>query len=393
MGGFGTGSDGDVTISSNSQINSYGMINAITDAKTFTISSWSNGTYTPAIGSEVMIHITAPRSTDSANYPLVGLYTFRKIESLDGTNVTLNKEIDITNGDDFTLSSSLLETYYVQVITVPNFASLTVNADTTINPLTWGTSTGGGIVAFRCTGDCTINGNILTHGYGAARYDLQQMTHSKIIDRFLFNNGGGIFITCGGIFTTSSSARLGASWSGTSGAELGVTRSRGTDGGAGYGGGGGSDSDSDTIGGNGGVGGGGGAMDGSGGTTKTQTYFANVGNGPMTGGCGGDRTQTVVNITGDAVFCRGGTQGVTPGGCAGTGMDQHSFGGGGALGNAGNASCSGACLILLTGTLNINAASISTGGEGGKYSSGSYRSGGGGTGMCYIACKEQVSNS
>ncbi|MBQ7594089.1 MAG: C-type lectin domain-containing protein [Synergistaceae bacterium] len=360
----------------------------IPDAKTFSVSSWSNGIYTPAVGSEVMIHITAPRSTTGAEYPFVGFYAFRKIKSLNGTVITLNKEIDATNGDDFTLSNSLLEDYYVQVITIPNFASLTLNAGITITPLTWGTSTGGGIVAFRCLGDCTINGSILTHGYGAARYDLQQMTHSKLIDRFLFNKGGGIYITCGGTFTASSSARIGASWDGSAGAGRGVTRSRGTDGGAGYGGGGGSDSDTNTIGGNGGVGGGGGATDGSGGTSAAQVYFANAGNGPSTGGWGGDRTQTQIGINEDA---KGGTQGVTIGGSGGLTPDDLTFGGGGALGNAGSWSCSGACLILLAETLNVNASSISTGGEGGRYTSSWQRSGGGGTGMCYIACKEQVS--
>ena len=43
VGGYGTGLDGDAEIRIISQINSYGLINSITDSKTFTVSSWSNG--------------------------------------------------------------------------------------------------------------------------------------------------------------------------------------------------------------------------------------------------------------------------------------------------------------------------------------------------------------
>ena len=407
LGDFGTGKNGDVTISSNSQINSYGMISTITDAKTFTISSWSNGTYTPAVGSEVMTHITAPQNTESANYPLVGLYAFRKIENLDGTNITLSNEISTKNGDDFTLSSSLLETYYVQVITVPNFASLTVNSRITITPLTWGTSTGGGIVAFRCTGDCTINGSILTHGYGAIRYDWHQMTHSKLIDRFLCSQGGGIFITCGGTFTASNDARLGASWSGLGdnsngaagygGNAGGVTGKNAVGGGRGGEGGqecgvggdgwgqyGGSISSSEGAGGGGG--GGQGNSGGQGGTASQIGYDGH--DADINGGMG----DFWVRKSGSYTYSyRGGGGGGAPGGNGAngggdkdTGSKYYNY-----YKTGGKA---GASIILLCNLLNIIAATISTGGE--KPQDGEQgQPGGGGTGFCYIACKEQVSNS
>ena len=230
VGGFGTSSDGDVTISSNSQINSYGLINSITDAKTFSINSWNNGTYTASESREIMIHITAPISTESADYPNVGLYAFSKIASIDDVNITLEDGITTENGFDFTLSSELLDTYRVQIITVPHFKSLTINSGVTVTPLSWNTTTGGGIVAFRCKGDCTINGSIITHGRGAVRYDWCQMENSKLIDRFLCAQGGGIFITCGKTFTTSENARLGASWSGEGDGSNGATGKGGNSG-------------------------------------------------------------------------------------------------------------------------------------------------------------------
>ena len=221
IGGYGSGSNGDVIISTNTQINSYGIINSITDTRSFSVTSWNNGSAIPDVGCEIMIHITAPRSTASAHYPFVGLYSFAKIATIDGNYVVLDRDITTENGDDFTLISWLLDIYYIQIITVPNYNSLTVNSGCKVSPLSWSTATGGGIVAFRCKNDCTINGSIITLGKGAIRYDFHQMTHSKLVDRFLCSRGGGIFITCGGTFTAPSTARLGATWSGLGDGQMG----------------------------------------------------------------------------------------------------------------------------------------------------------------------------
>ena len=250
VGGYGTGQDGVKAVREDTVINSYGAVSTVTDSKTFTVSEWSEGECLPSVGTEVMLHITRSISTNIAAYPEVGLYVFSRIASVNGNNVVLADEITEAGGYDFTLSASLLETYYVQAITVPNYQILAVSADATITPMTWSGSTGGGIIAFRVRGSCTVNGKILTHGYGAVRYDLHQMTHPKLIDRFLCSQGGGIFITCGGRFTASYNARLGS-------------RGRYYDGAAGYGAKGGSFRDTKatnntTRGGAGGVGGGGG---------------------------------------------------------------------------------------------------------------------------------------
>ena len=375
VGGYGTGLDGDAEIRIISQINSYGLINSITDSKTFTVSSWSNGDLLPSDGCEIMLHITAPKSETSAEYPLVGLYAFSKIASVIGTSIILEDEITTGNGYDFTLSSSLLSTYYVQVITVPNYKNLTINSGITVNPLTWSTTTGGGIVAFRCTGDCEVNGSIITHGYGAVRYDLQQMTNSKLIDRFLCGSrGGGIFITCGGTFTATSTARLGASWSGASEGGIPATGAAGGHGGAGYGGAGGGDIDDSGTGGYGGVGGGGGGgNDATGGNAGTSG----------TGGYG----------LGISTNCDGGTQGITAGGNSANGYNCGGGAGAGGLSwqttyGGCPGSNAGASIILIADTLNVDTAAISTGGEGGN--SNNEATGGSGTGFCYIAYREQV---
>ena len=289
LGGFGTGSDGDVTISANTNLNSYGVINSITNPKTFSVSSWNYGAYTPAVGREIMIHGTG------TDYSKTGLYAFAKIARISGVHIGLKQSITTENGFDFTLDNSLLSTSSIEVI----INTLTVNAN--ISP------TGGGIVAFRCKGDCTINGSIITHGYGSIRNDTFQMENSKLINRFLCAQGGGIFITCGGTFSAIANARLGATWSGEELQRFDFAGTWTYESKSGYGGDGGhvlpcSSSITSTnsykkLGALGGVGGGGGgaACTNMSTTTGEQVYGAacgkngsNAKSGAGGGGCGGN---------------------------------------------------------------------------------------------------------
>lgn len=393
VGGFGNGSDGDITISTAGIIiNSYSMISAVSNERVFTASSWSGSSASmPPVGSEIMIHITAPKSTATASYPYVGLYAFGRVAGIDGGDITLEEGISIENGYDFTLSSELLSDYYVQAITVPNYESLAVTDEGQtggqIYAMPWNTSGGGGIVAFRCRSDCTINGSIFVHGWGATRYDLQQMTHSKLIDRFLCGSGGGIFITCGGTFTAPETARLGASWDGSGKGGAGITSGNGGNGGAGYGGGGAGDIEDGGTGGSGGVGGGGGGGNsGKGGDAGRSTTHATGG----TGGAGFAHSSYASATTG------GGIQGITPGGSSGTRDYINASGGGGAGGDGAGThwgdppGLAGASIVLVASRLVAEASAVSTGGAGGHQEQGT-ASGGGGTGFCYISCGEQVS--
>ena len=365
LGNFNDGSLGDVVITSNSIINSYALVTSASGSS-LTLSNWYNGKFgTPKAGDEIMLHVTAKKnSTDD----LLGLYSLRKIKSVNQNTLTLENTVD-----EFDLSNAIQE-YYVQVIFIPAFKNFTINQGITIRPLTYSSFNHyGGIIAFRAKNSCNVNGNIISMGYGPARSDLLQMTHGDLIDRFLINSGGGIFITCGGTFTSSSSARIGATWDGSASAGIGQIKASGTNGGAGYGGGGGGDNDSKTKGGDGGVGGGGGGHDSSPG--HDYSYGGNAGVDDTTGGYGYDS-----GVKNNSYI--GGTQGVTQG-AVGT-----SKGGGGALGNGGQSdgAWSGACLILIAKILNADISSISTGGKRGAKRS--YTpAGGGGTGMCYIACQ------
>ena len=435
VGGFGTGSDGDITISANTQVNSYADINSVTDSKTFSVSSWSIGSVSPAIGREVMIFLYSRKNSDE----LLGFYAFSKIENIEDSTITLEDNITSDHGAyDFSLNSELILNYNVRAIIVPHYNSLTLDAGKNINHA-------GGFVVFRVKGDCTINGSILTHGAGPLRSDLIQMTHSKLIDRFLCSQGGGIFIACGGTFSAPSTARLGASWSG-----LGD----GSNGAAGYGGNGGGVNPSSTLsvsGGAGGVGGGGGGAACSGTTSSSYVAGGSAGSvggsatvGSGGGGCGG-------NGGGGSSYAGGSGGGgqAGSGGKGGTGKAQSSYGrvnsgntangvnggnyvsydsnpnsststiyysgaGGGAPGGNGgygkafksasadapyiSGGIAGACIILVCEKLNVDAAAISTGGAAGEtraFESGYTKiggTGGGGTGFCYIACSEKVNS-
>lgn len=421
VGGFGDGSNGDVTITANSNVNSCGLVHSVIDTRSFTFSSiyWGGNALRPATGVEILLHITAPRTSTNNAYPLVGLYAFAKIASLTDNSIVLDHDISLEEGYDFTLDTSLLTTYYVQFITVPNYKSLTLPAGKAISAHTWDTSVGGGIVAFRCTDDCTIEGNILTHGMGAIRRDYQQMTNSRLVDRFLCSQGGGIFIACGGTLTASSAARLGASWSGLGDGSNGAT---------GYGGNGG------YLGGSGGVGGGGG-----GGTKAESTiiYGGNCGSkgndhpyrGTGGGGCGGNGGNATASskrrIGGSGGGGQANTAGIagtgsTANGIAGQGInggDSKSYtytsssttvyvnGGGGAGGPGGNGGIgrhtktsyaggiAGASILLICKDLNVDTQALSTGGGAGTNPGGDFvgsGSGGGGTGFTYIACERML---
>jgi hypothetical protein len=435
VGGFGNGTDGDVTISTNTQVNSYADIKAVNDSKTFSVSSWSIGSASPAIGREVMIFLYSRKNSDE----LLGFYAFSKIANIEDNTITLEDNITNDNGAyDFSLNSELIQNYNVRAIIVPHYNSLTLDAGKNINHA-------GGFVVFRVKGDCNINGSILTHGAGPLRSDLIQMTHSKLIDRFLCSQGGGIFIACGGTFSAPSTARLGASWSG-----LGD----GSNGAAGYGGNGGGVNPSSTLsvsGGAGGVGGGGGGAACSGTTSSSYAAGGSAGSmggsatvGSGGGGCGGNGGMGSSYVGGSGGGGQGGSggscgTGKTPSGIAsshthhangvnggdcgtwdtnGTSSTSytyyHSGAGGGAPGGNGGygkafksasadsrsmgGGIAGACIILVCEKLNVDAAAISTGGAAGEtraFESGYNKiggTGGGGTGFCYIACSEKVNS-
>ncbi len=323
IGGFGTGKLGNVTITASRLINSSAKAALSSGMSSLTLTGRNAGSFGDfAAGDEVML-------VDMAS----GAYEFRTLSAVSGNTLHV--------ATPFTIIGSAL-----QVIQIPNFNTLTINSGITITPKSWDGNSGG-IVAFRCKGSCTVNGSIITSGFGRPRTDSLQMTHSKLIDSFITNTGGGIFITCGGTFTAGSAARLGAAWSGSgTGGAIEIMYS-GYGGGAGYGGGGGS----------------------------YHFHYSSVGAAGKIGwgGGGGAPIDQIKNNGGQAGF-DGGKGTVLNGGIGGTNI------------------------ILIAKTLKADSAAISTGGGGGEGGSRSgyviesqaSTGGGGGTGFCYIACERMA---
>lgn len=372
VGGFGNSRHGTQTLTANAQLNTYGEITNA-DGKKITVSSWQNGKFgAPSVGDEVMIHISHPKGT---SYNYLGRYAFRKIEAVAGNTITLDSAIN-----EFEITELLISSYYIQVITVPNFANLTIQSGVTISPRKFDTC--GGIVVFRAANNFSHDGIILTSNYGPLRSDNLQLTHAGLIENFILNSGGGVFIAAKN-FNASSSSRIGATWDGSGkGGQGGYDNSGGTNGGAGYGGGGGGwhspiSSWGPTSGGNGGVGGGAGAGAGSATDIKHRGNGGNAGNPDRTGGGYG---------WGGAMPNTGGAQGVTAGGNSYTGAVGP--GGGGAGGSCVDTDYlgpSGANVIIIANRFSCDASAISTGGQGG-----SYHHSGSGSGFCYIAAKELI---
>ena len=357
LGGFGSGKLGDVTLNAACVMNTSAKA-ALSSGKTQISASYARagkfGSF--AAGNEVML----------LNME-TGEYECRTISETSGSALKVSEAFTMFNNG----------TQIFQVIQIPHFNSLIVNAGITISPNAWD-GYSGGIIAFRVKGNCTINGNIITSGKGRPRTDLLQITHSKLIDQFITNTGGGIFIACGGTFTAPSTARLGAAWDGSAKAGVGGVKTNGTNGGAGYGGGGAGDNEECSTGGSGGVGGGGGG-------------------GNFTWRSAGDAGSLAICTGGQSIDIQaarhpGGTQGKTSGGNS----ERFNATGGGGAGGYGAASTSndlpgiaGTNIILITKTLKVDAAAVSTGGGGGHMEQHT-ATGGGGTGFCYIACERMI---
>ena len=336
LGGFGSGTLGNVTIASNCIMNTAGFLSGGTKDGGLSclvehINVGKFGDF--KVGDEVLIH--------EQDYHDYCFRTITKIESAtNGYYLTFNA-VPCGASSNRMLSIGA-------VIQIPHFSSLTINSGVTVSPAAE-IIPAHGIVAFRVKNDCTINGSIITVGKGQPRpcpeYDIDTiagkyahsgpMYHARLADYFVCGEGGGVFIACGGTLTITSSARLGAPWSGadTGGAANGGVNSGG---GAGYGGG---SSGSSAISGNVGWGG-------------YSAYSPQIGSMP------GRNSLLPLN----ALYSTYTASSI-----------NHPY--------------SGASVIIIAKRLRADSAAISTGGENAPKNA-SPEVSGAGSGYCYIACKE-----
>lgn len=160
------GKDGAFTASAaNTVINSYTTLSAGVTAGATTITVGSTAGITA--GDVLMLHQAqgATISTANANtYGAVtalgnaGRYEYVSVASVSGTTITLGTACD-TTPLRFAYNSG------AQVLRVPQYSSLAVNAGASIVPQAWNGTTGG-IVAVIVDGTATVNGSINANGRG-----------------------------------------------------------------------------------------------------------------------------------------------------------------------------------------------------------------------------------
>lgn len=219
VGGFGRGAYGDANIATpgNVQINSYAEVTALSGT-TLTVGSVSLGLYGEfSGGDEVMIHLSAKKGAVEGE---LGFYAVRQISSIHGNTISLDRAI----GKEFSAASAVRD-YWVQLVKIPNYKTLTIAADTVLVPLLWDGAKGG-LVALKTTGDCIVQGKIITEATGPRRTDSHALTHTDIAERFILT--GNIFIACGGTLRTTESARLGAAHPGDGKGTVGFGSDGGT---------------------------------------------------------------------------------------------------------------------------------------------------------------------
>lgn len=162
-GGYGSGTNGAVTDPSG-QVNSYANVLDY-DSSTVTIDTPSVGAYENfTVGTQVLLHVSATNGTSTETTHL-GKYMVATItavgESGGHTVLTIDK--------DFTaeMAASNLSKYQMQVITIAEFTTLTVESGN-VSPIAYSTANGyGGILAIKCSESLTLaGGNILLDGLG-----------------------------------------------------------------------------------------------------------------------------------------------------------------------------------------------------------------------------------
>lgn len=151
---FGDGTDGAVTISSaNTVINTYTYITDATvnsGATSFTINS--------ATGFSADDEVLIIQMQDATN---AGVYEFVKIASVNGSTFNLSSSlVNSYTSNAFNLTASKV----TQVVRVPQYTNLTVNAGASITASAWNGYVGG-IVVFRA------NGTVATNGTGTITVD------------------------------------------------------------------------------------------------------------------------------------------------------------------------------------------------------------------------------
>lgn len=216
-GGYGNGSLSAITISSNQVLNSYAQVTSLT-SNTITIGSTSGAI---SQNSEILFHVSASSNSSAVEY--LGKWGVATVSGLSGSTLTVSK--NLTN----VIPQNQLQNYRCQVVSIPNYTTLTLPVSTTIAPIPFDGEKGG-IVAFKCSDTFNLNGgsiDLTDKGISTENSTLRPLLeheangtldadkyagweNSITKDRLLLNVGdGAAFIIAKKIARNNSSSKIG----------------------------------------------------------------------------------------------------------------------------------------------------------------------------------------
>ena len=169
--GYGTGSgkDGALTPSAaNTVVNAYANVTAI-DGKVLTLGSVSADNF--EVGTFVLVHTSA--YTGSGKLAGLGRWHISYITAVNQNKITLHR----SNSGLVAIAETLANDGLVQVVTIPEYSTVTLNANTSITCPQFNQTLGyGGIVAFKCSKELIFNGgHINLNGKGLPSTDLRPL--------------------------------------------------------------------------------------------------------------------------------------------------------------------------------------------------------------------------
>ncbi|TSJ47593.1 T9SS type B sorting domain-containing protein [Fluviicola chungangensis] len=177
------GKNGAVTITAlNTVVNCYSPVtnNVTAGSNQVTVNNSGGNNCNWECGDMVMIYQAqgasintsdSPSYGDITAYNSSGLYEFNYVSAYNGNTVTLQNPL----ANNYTASGR------IQLIKVPSYTTLTVNAGASIVPMIWqdgGNFRRGGVVAIHCVGTITVNGMIQANGSGFRPGATEQNTSS-----------------------------------------------------------------------------------------------------------------------------------------------------------------------------------------------------------------------
>ena len=149
-GGYGTGTDGNLTATAAQIINTYASVSAISGANV-TLGNTS-GAFTA--GKEILIHVSGYKGT-ADTCAARGAWAVATISSINSSNGNLVLDRDVSS----ILGGLNISQLYVQVVSLPNYKTVTLNSGKSITcPQFTATNGYGGLVAFKCSVELKFNG-------------------------------------------------------------------------------------------------------------------------------------------------------------------------------------------------------------------------------------------